>query len=73
MRAMFYAAWVFNQPLNDWQVDNVTDMFDMFYAAEAFNQNLGWCVDSGVDVTTMFDGTQCGPTCGVTFDCPGPP
>ena len=27
-------------------------------------------VDSGVDVTDMFTGTQCGPTCGVTFDCP---
>merc|ERR1712146_864784 len=30
----------FNQPLNSWNVSNVTDMYDMFLDAESFNQPL---------------------------------
>ena len=71
---MFSSAKSFNQTLADWKVDKVTDMHEMFYNALVFDQNLGWCVDSGVDVTDMFAGSTgsppCGPTCGVTFNCP---
>merc|ERR1712091_710748 len=38
----------------------------MFGAATAFDQDLGWCVDDGVDLRYAFDDTQCGSTsCGV--------
>ena len=51
-------------------------MHEMFYNALVFDQNLGWCVDSGVDVTDMLAGSigspPCGPTCGVTFNCVPP-
>ena len=30
----------FNQPLNNWNVSNVTDMSLMFYSAESFDQPL---------------------------------
>ena len=71
---MFYEATAFDKDIGDWAVQSVTDMRVMFYEATAFDQNLGWCVDSGVDVTDMFAGSigspPCGPTCGVTFNCP---
>jgi Leucine-rich repeat (LRR) protein len=45
-------------------------MEQMFRDVSAFDQDLGWCVDSGVDVTVMFTGAGCEATaCGVTFDC----
>jgi len=50
MENMFYGAEAFNQPLSDWQIDEVTDMFGMFYDAESFNQDLGWCVGDDVDL-----------------------
>ena len=37
---MFYNASSFNQPLNNWNVSNVTDMDSMFYEATSFNQPL---------------------------------
>merc|ERR1712091_274032 len=38
----------------------------MFGAATAFDQDLGWCVDDGVDLRYAFDDTQCASTsCGV--------
>jgi hypothetical protein len=44
----------------------------MFYRASAFDQDLGWCVDNGVDLTDAFDETPCEATsCGVTQgSCP---
>ena len=47
-------------------------MFEMFYSAYAFDQDLGWCVDNGVDLTGAFDNTPCASTsCGVTQgSCP---
>jgi len=30
----------FNQPLNDWNVENVTDMYAMFMEEKSFNQPL---------------------------------
>ena len=37
MSGMFECASSFNQPLNDWRVDNVTDMREMFECASSFN------------------------------------
>ena len=44
----------------------------MFDGASAFNQDLGWCVDNGVDLTDAFYNTLCASTsCGVTQgSCP---
>jgi hypothetical protein len=68
-----------NQPIGSWSVNKVTNMYEMFKGASSFNQTLGWCVANSVTVTDMFasylsyNAPPCGPTCGVTFDCPGPP
>jgi surface protein len=41
MKVMFYGTKVFNQPLNNWDVSNVTNMKGMFREARAFkDQNL---------------------------------
>ena len=37
---MFASAKLFNQPLNNWNVSNVTDMKGMFWDATSFNQQL---------------------------------
>ena len=37
---MFLAATSFNQPLNKWNVSNVTNMKFMFLDARSFNQPL---------------------------------
>ena len=37
---MFCAAESFNQPLNNWNVSNVTDMMLMFTRARSFNRPL---------------------------------
>jgi len=42
MLGMFYHASAFNQPLNDWRVDKVTNMY-------------GWRVDKLTDVELMFE------------------
>ena len=53
---MFEGAWSFNQPLNDWRVDKVTDMCGIFMAAKAFNKPLGnWRVDNATNVDNMFE------------------
>ena len=45
----------FNQPLNNWNVSNVTDMRRMFCAAESFNQPLNnWNVSNVEDMEGMF-------------------
>ena len=31
----------------------------MFYKASAFDQDLGWCLDRGVDTWKMFEGAAC--------------
>lgn len=53
---MFEGATAFNQPLADWDVSFVTDMFGMFRSASAFNQDLsGWCVASFPGQPDNFD------------------
>ena len=49
---MFYGAESFNQPLNNWNVSNATNMDGMFRDAESFNQPLNnWDVSK---VKNMF-------------------
>jgi surface protein len=63
MHSMFYGAAYFNQPLNSWNVSNVTDMSYMFHGAATFHQNL--CRWFALDfqelpfVLRMFRGTGC--------------
>ena len=45
----------FNQPLNKWNVSNVTDMWSMFNDARAFNQPLNnWNVSNVTNMYKMF-------------------
>ena len=56
MHRMFRYASSFNQPLNDWRVDNVTNMGGMFHGAKWFNQPLGnWRLRTGCNTERMFD------------------
>ncbi len=53
-----------------WNVGKVKDMTIMFDQAESFDQNLGWCMRSDVQMLfeggTPFDGTPCfNARCGV--------
>jgi len=53
---MFNGTTAFNQPLNNWDVSNVTFMDQMFINAEAFNQDLsGWCVTNIASEPNNFD------------------
>ena len=40
MNGMFLHAFFFNQPLNQWDVSNVTNMTNMFWGASYFSQNI---------------------------------
>ena len=52
---MFYEAQSFNQPLDDWDVSEVTDMGRMFKGASSFNQPLNnWNVSNVLDMRSMF-------------------
>ena len=56
MEDMFRNASSFNQPLNNWNVSNVTVIAAMFCEASSFNQPLNdWDV-SNVDHMYVFDG-----------------
>ena len=55
MRWMFEVARSFNQPLNNWNVSNVTSMNYMFRGAKSFNQSLNkWNVSNVTDMNNMF-------------------
>jgi hypothetical protein len=52
---MFWGATAFNQPLNDWTVDRVTNMKFMFAKAASFNQPLDrWVVLNVTNMSSMF-------------------
>ena len=40
MESMFYYSEAFNQPIEKWDVSNVTNMEYMFYGALSFKQTL---------------------------------
>jgi surface protein len=53
---MFRGTSAFNQPLNNWNVSNVTVMNQMFSDASAFNQDLSmWCVSNIPNMSSEFD------------------
>ena len=52
---MFSGASAFNQPLEQWNVGNVTNMRNMFARASAFNQPIGnWDVSQVTTMNGMF-------------------
>lgn len=52
---MFFNAESFNQPLDNWDTSNVTNMQFTFLGANAFNQDLGnWDTSNITDMTFMF-------------------
>ena len=56
---MFGHAISFNQPLNNWDVSNVTNMKEMFTYAESFNQPLNnWNLHAECNIDEMFDGAN---------------
>ena len=56
---MFLAETRFNQPLNDWNVSKVKDMFGMFNGARSFNQPLNnWNVSNVEDMENMFQNAR---------------
>ena len=52
---MFKDAELFNQPLNDWNVSNVTKMPSMFRNTKSFNQDISnWNVAQVTDMYYTF-------------------
>ena len=52
---MFREAKSFDQPLNDWNTSNVTDMSEMFSGASSFDQPLNdWNTSNVTDMHYMF-------------------
>ena len=59
MDGMFFKASAFNQPLDNWDVSNVENMFAMFYEARQFNQDLNsWDLARVVVLVAMFSGAS---------------
>lgn len=58
MGYMFTGASVFNQPLNNWDVSNVTIMIYMFRDASSFNQPLdNWNIARVTTMDVMLNGS----------------
>ena len=56
---MFASATSFNQPLNNWNTSNVTDMMGMFASATSFNQPLNnWNTSNVTNMREMFVGAK---------------
>jgi surface protein len=59
MTSIFENAILFNQPLSDWNVSNVTNMSNMFSGAIRFNQPLSnWERIVGLEVSTLAQVTN---------------
>ena len=57
MFQMFFKS-VFNQPIGDWDVSNVTNMVGMFFISK-FNQDISkWCVTKIINEPTIFSGSS---------------
>jgi surface protein len=56
MSCLFCNAKSFNQPISDWDVSNVIDMYGMFFNAKSFNQPIGnWDVFNVENMNCMFN------------------
>ena len=56
---MFYGCQNFNQPLDSWNVGQVTSMSYMFYRCLSFNQSLNsWNVGQVTYMSYMFHGCE---------------
>ena len=53
MSGLFNLQSNFNQYINNWDVQNVTNMYEMFYNT-SFNQNIGWDVSNVTSMSGMF-------------------
>lgn len=63
MSRMFVRAKSFNQPLNSWDVSNVTNMECMFNGNGIFNQPLAsWDVSKVENMGSMFYNSGQNPT-----------
>jgi len=59
MYAMFRGATAFNQPIGNWDVEEVEEMSEMFSGAESFNQPIGnWDTSKVTGVYRMFNGAK---------------
>lgn len=59
MNDLFRSASTFDQPLDGWNVTQVTTMYRMFSYSTAFNQPLdGWSVDKVMSMQGMFYGAR---------------
>ena len=59
MSKLFLDAHTFNEPLNNWDVSNVTNMHAMFDNAYDFNQPLNnWEVGNVTDMSEMFSSME---------------
>ncbi len=55
LASMFGGAKAFNQPINNWDVSNVTNMYGMFWNADHFDQPLdSWDVSNVTNMSHMF-------------------
>jgi surface protein len=57
--ASLFSSITFNDPIDSWDVSNVTDMSSMFYYANTFGQAIGnWNVSNVNNMSNMFSNTN---------------
>ena len=64
---MFQYAYKFNQPLDNWRLDKVKEINNMFEGASKFKQDLGWCLDEEVNILARRGSTGRPPV--ATYNC----